>query len=83
MITGALIVFWCSMLAFLVSLLPTTSGIPDSVNEGIGSFVNAALSWDYWFPVSTVFNVIFIYLVFEFVLWSWIGVKWSIRFVRG
>jgi len=83
MITGALITFVLVFFTFLVELLPASSGLPPQIQSGLASVISSALSWEYFFPVSTALTCIFLFLAWEFIIYTWHGLRYMLHFVRG
>jgi len=83
MITGALLSSLFLLLTFAINFLPASSGLPSSISTNLTWLINQALSWQYFFPVSTAFTVLGLFLGWEFILYTWKGIRWIISLFRG
>lgn len=83
MIVTKLITIFLGILNATLSLLPTSDGFPDEVTTALQYVTSQALSWEYYFPVSTLFTVLALFLAYEFAIFTWHGIRWIIGVIRG
>jgi len=83
MITGALLASLFLLLSYGVSILPDSNGLPSGISSGLATILNLAGGWNYWFPITTAFTCISIFLGWEFIIYSWHGIRYVIHFFRG
>jgi len=67
----------------LVSLLPASDGLPNSVSTALFSFVSFAHSFDWLFPVNTLLTVFGIVMAVTLAMNIWHFVRYIVGVVRG
>jgi hypothetical protein len=83
MITTALIVFILELVAWVITFLPSAATIPTSINDGIETIIGFTMPMEYFVPLTVVYLALSTFLVWEFLLYSWKGIRFVLRMVRG
>jgi len=63
------------VLQFFIDLLPVASTLSGSFASSLATMIGQANQWTYLFPVSTLFTVLAIVLVFEAAVLGWRVIK--------
>jgi len=83
MITTALIILILEFVAYVISWLPNTPVLPPEIPTSIAYFIASVLPWEYYFPVSTGFHVLYLLLLWEFFVSVWYTGRFILRMIRG
>jgi len=83
MISTAFIYAFVNSYLFVITLMPDSEGLNPLIDTSIQFLVESLLPWDYFWPVGVTLWTLGIFLAWEFVVYSWIGLRSIIRFFRG
>jgi len=83
MITTAIILAVLNTYAFLIGLLPNSEGLDPSIATALDYIVEVAMEWNYYISMGTLFLTVGLFIVWEFLLYSWLGLRALIRMTRG
>jgi len=83
MLTTALIVAVVNSTTFLIGLLPASDGLNPLIQSSLDYIVSEGLEWNYYIDIFTLCLTVGLFIVWEFILWSWLGLRAIIRMTRG
>ena len=66
-----------------VSILPTSTGLPENVSEAFSTFIGYLNGFNLIFPISTMFQILTIYIGFQLAVFTFYFVRFMINLVRG
>ena len=67
----------------LVSILPTSTGLPENVNSAFLTFIGYLNGLNLVFPISTMFQILTIYIGFQLAIFTFYFLKFIINLIRG
>jgi len=82
MIITAILNLIYSLVNFLLSFLPI-GNIPSGISDGISYIVGVMNTFNYFFPIGTLFAVLAITVTFELAVFVYHFSMWIYRLVRG
>jgi len=76
MITSFFISVVAWFLSLMIAVLPVSSGLPVDLQSSLESIAASVNSFNFLFPVSTLFDVVGFTLAFEVLWWTFWGIFW-------
>lgn len=83
MITDLLLIMFRSILDAMIFLLPNASGLPTEISSAVVSFAPYFSKANSFLPVSTVFSIMALVLVFESGILLFKILNWILNKLRG
>jgi hypothetical protein len=72
-----------SILNWILGLLPNSEGFPNAFTQALGTYITYLNGFDYVFPVSTIFQILVLYVSFEILVLLWNLARMIANLVRG
>jgi len=83
MIFTFLILILFATLTWVIGLMPNSTGIPNEIQQSLNAIITEASAWEYWFPLQTMLTILWLYIVWEFILYGWKTARYFIGLLRG
>lgn len=82
MIITFLLTIFYSFILFLIGLLPV-GVLPVGISTALIYIIGVVNSFNWFFPITDLFAVLFIALIFEAAVLLWHFINWVYRLIRG
>jgi len=83
MITGALLSLFAFFVSAVAFVLPSGSFLPSNFSDLFSNAISYAYGFNWLFPMTTLFSVLGVIIVFYIAEFAWRGGKYFIGLLRG